>query len=244
MFFSLIFVIILGNCNYIKTQNQTSKKTISSTNSVDYYISDKQYKEIINQQATGLGMLSDPSNVFTYEKLQMIAPNDNLISFSIMNDEFQNTSDNFENYCLNIYDLDNGKIATIYSADQDEKPTDCIGLVYYTNRINSTDLKNAKTLSDIYNIIKPDNKEEFLKYFDSIEYSPMFYNASNNTSAEKGLQSLHLTDDGFYVMNYNNDLLLNSYDKSSYNMECQIKSIEKCEQINQVELYQIICKYI
>lgn len=81
---------------------------------------------------------------------------------------------------------------------------------------------------------------EFLYYINSLEFSSMFEKNSEKTT--HGAYALFLTDDGFYSIEFESDLYIETKDGAEINHSCKIAAAKKCESVFFNNLYELIKK--
>lgn len=81
---------------------------------------------------------------------------------------------------------------------------------------------------------------EFLYYINSLEFSSMFEKNSERTT--HGAYALFLTDDGFYSIEFEPDLYIETKDGAEINHSCKIAAAKKCESVFFNNLYELIKK--
>lgn len=232
------FLVLLCGCQAFEKNNNnddvSDKEDLTKTVVV---MTQQQYLELYQKALIGGGMLSDYEQVFNYDAAQGIAPNENIIDLSVDN----------ENYFLTVFSLDNGKLVCVYNEKENgNSPNEFMGMVYCSERTDSKKLSEALTVKNVFELTNAESNIEFAKYYNSAELSKFFYLPSLESETVSDFRTLHITDDGFYLVGYQEDMLNNEGDgeKPDFNMECKVVSVEKCELPEQEELYKKICSEI
>ena len=238
----LLTVVFCGGCFYGTDSTDVSDSPaddVSKETAADSKrIGREQYSEIYRKALINSPASSDPNNHFTFEDINGIAPNNNVVS----------VSDGEKNYYLIFYDIGDGKLVCIFDEkDGLNSPDVFMGMVFCTKKLSANSLSEAKKLKEVYEISGVTDSEDFVMFYDSAELSGIFDSPSDESDMSDGYRTLHITDEGFYLIRYEDNMINSVADDSTdtfFNMECEIVSVEKCELPEQERIYGAICEMI
>lgn len=220
----LFAVLLLFGCSSnepVNTEQNTSKLPEKGV------LDSAQYESVYQNRLAEAFAVSDKSNENTYEYIKIYAPNDDLRRFEAGGSV----------YFLSVYRCDKGSAALVFNSKND-KPESCRELIYYTKPISAEKLKAAKTLGDVYSMTGSQNQDEFGKYCSAAESSENFAPAANSASSFN--LSLHLTDDGFYLVEYTDYMYERIGDEVTLSGNVKVASAEKCDSVFSDVLYKMI----
>ncbi len=213
---SMVFLI---SCN-------KNPETESADDSKPGYVelNEKTYGELLELLATR-SYSGDPRNY--YSEVQRVAPNADLTEIEAKKTEAEGSVP----YYLSIYRFEQGKYALVYD-ENDGKPDRFIAAIYYTKPIDKGKLLSAKTAGDLYELLSCKNDDEFKHYLDALVDGLLFDEESKES--EYNLCALIMADDGFYVVEFDRNLLHGTEDGVILNKSSKIVRAEKADPVDSV----------
>ncbi len=214
--FSMVFLI---SCN-----KNLEVKSDDGSKSEYFELNENAYGEL--QRLLATRSYSGESRNY-YSEVQLVAPNADLTEIEAKKTEAEGSVP----YYLSIYRFDRGKCALVYD-ENDGKPDRFIAAIYYTKPIDKGKLLTAKTAGDLYELLSCKNDDEFKHYFVALEDGLLF----NEESKESvyNLCALIMADDGFYVVEFDRNLLHGTEDGVALNKSSKIVGAEKADPVDSV----------
>lgn len=123
----------------------------------------------------------------------------------------------------------------IYNSDTKGNPNDCIGMICFDDAIKISQLLNAKSLKDIYNLEVKNNGDDLI-FNEHLDLLSTFRELVLNFDYQQNNHlSLHCTDDGLYILEFEPDVV---NDENTLNMDCKVVSAHKYEDGIISEIYK------
>ena len=169
--------------------------------------------------------MSDYNERGKFTDVQSIVPLNDLVAFE---SDYYNTPAP-EKFLYSYFKCNAETYIIVFYTDRKGEPNQCVGMISFTDIIPEKKLLDAKRLEDVY-ILESNDKTLFWEHYNILKTMESIELPSEWTSDDIGPLTLHCTDKGLYVAEYNReDFIADWTGVLTPNMDCEVLHVAKYE---------------